>query len=212
VTATTSSSSGGGGGGSGSYPVAPYVDLTNNQEPMLNQAATQAGLKAFSAAFVIGSGCTGLVVSVTIPVNPNGPDANGQAFLQEAKANSTRIDVIDVMTMDYYGSWDTGGANMGTAGLHPDIHPVHGLTGRPPGRGIHRCRGHAYVRPGPGSDEPAGDGPISIPGGQIAITPDGKTIYIACPVVVVPISTVSNLPGQPIRIAPGYPMAIAIKP
>ncbi len=179
VTATTSSS--GGGGGSGSYAVAPYVDMTNNQEPMLNQAATQAGLKAFSAAFVIASGCTpiwgdtlpvtndptvtseittaeadgaqpivsfggesgveladscsnlsqltaayqsvintlhvthidfdiegaeiaytaqnnlrfqainaleaanpGLVVSVTIPVNPNGPDANGQAFLQEA--------------------------------------------------------------------------------------------------------------------------------
>lgn len=209
VTAITSSS-GAGGGGSGSYAVAPYVDLTNNQEPMLNQAATQAGLKAFSAAFVIGSGCApiwgdtlpvtndptvtseitaaetdgaqpivsfggesgveladscsnlsqltaayqsvintlhvnhidfdiegaeiaytaqnnlrfqainaleaanpGLVVSVTIPVNPNGPDANGQAFLQAAKANGTRIDVINVMTMDYYGSWDTGGANMG---------------------------------------------------------------------------------------------------
>jgi Fibronectin type III domain/Carbohydrate binding domain/Glycosyl hydrolases family 18 len=208
VTASTSSS--GGGSGSGSYPVAPYVDMTNNQEPMLNQAATQAGLTAFSAAFVIGSGCTpiwgdtlpvsndptvtseittaesdgaqpivsfggesgveladscsnlsqltaayqsvintlhvshidfdiegaeiaypaqnnlrfqainaleaanpGLVVSVTIPVNPNGPDANGQAFLQEAQANGTRIDVINVMTMDYYGSWDTGGANMG---------------------------------------------------------------------------------------------------
>ena len=29
--------------------------MTNNQEPMLNQAATQAGLKAFTAAFVIGS-------------------------------------------------------------------------------------------------------------------------------------------------------------
>jgi hypothetical protein len=210
VTATTSSS-GGGGGGSGSYAVAPYVDLTNNQEPMLNQAATQAGLKAFSAAFVIGSGCTpiwgdtlpvtndptvtseittaesdgaqpivsfggesgveladscsnlsqltaayqsvintlhvshidfdiegaeiaytaqnnlrfqainaleaanpGLVVSVTIPVNPNGPDANGQAFLQAAKTNGTRIDVINVMTMDYYGTWDTGSVNMGS--------------------------------------------------------------------------------------------------
>jgi len=184
--------------------------MTNNQEPMLNQAATQAGLKAFSAAFVIASGCTpiwgdtlpvtsdptvtseittaeadgaqpivsfggesgveladscsnlsqltaayqsvintlhvshidfdiegaeiaytaqnnlrfqainaleaanpALVVSVTIPVNPSGPDANGQAFLQEAQANGTRIDIINVMTMDYYGSWDTGGATMG---------------------------------------------------------------------------------------------------
>jgi hypothetical protein len=178
---------------------------------MLNQAASQAGLKAYSAAFVIGSGCTpiwgdtlpvtndptmtseiataqaagatpivsfggasgveladsctnlsqltaayqsvintlhvthidfdiegaeiaypannamrfqainaleaanpGLVVSVTIPVNPNGPDNNGQAFLQAAKTAGTRIDVINVMTMDYYGTWDTGGAPMGT--------------------------------------------------------------------------------------------------
>jgi hypothetical protein len=212
VQATTASSGGGGGGGSGSgsYSVAPYVDLTNNQESMLNNAATSAGLKAFSAAFVIGSGCTpiwgdtlpvtndptvtgeittaeadgaqpivsfggeagselavsctslsqltaayqsvistlhvthidfdiegaeiaytadntmrfqainaleaanpGLVVSVTIPVDPTGPDSNGRAFLAAAKANGTRIDLINGMAMDYYGSWDPG-AEMGT--------------------------------------------------------------------------------------------------
>ena len=209
VQATTASS--GGGGSPGSFAVAPYADLTNNQEPMLNEAATQAGLKAFSAAFVIGSGCTpiwgdtlpvtndptvtgeittaeadgaqpivsfggeasselaasctnlsqltaayqsvistlhvthidfdiegaeiaytannatrfqainaleaanpGLVVSVTIPVLPSGPDANGQAFLAAARAAGTRIDVINAMAMDYYGSYDTGGAAMGT--------------------------------------------------------------------------------------------------
>lgn len=211
VQATTASSGGGGGGSPGSFAVAPYADMTNNQEPMLNEAATQAGLKAFSAAFVIGSGCTpiwgdtlpvtsdptvtgeittaeadgaqpivsfggeagtelavsctnlsqltaayqsvintlhvthidfdiegaeiaypannatrfqainaleaanpGLVVSVTIPVLPSGPDANGQAFLAAAKAAGTRIDVINAMAMDYYGSYDTGGAAMGT--------------------------------------------------------------------------------------------------
>ena len=213
VHATTASSGGGGGGGGspGSYAVAPYADMTNNQEPMLNQAATQAGLKAFTAAFVIGSGCTpiwgdtlpvtndptvtseistaeadgaqpivsfggesgselaascsslsqltaayqsvistlhvthidfdiegaeiaytadnalrfqainaleaanpGLVVSVTIPVLPSGPDNNGQAFLAAAKSAGTRIDLINVMTMDYYGSYDTGGAAMGS--------------------------------------------------------------------------------------------------
>jgi Fibronectin type III domain/Glycosyl hydrolases family 18/Carbohydrate binding domain len=217
VTGTTSASGGGGSGGggggvagSGSYAVAPYADMTNNQEPMLNQAATQAGLQAFSAAFVIASGCTpiwgdtlpvtndptvtgeintaeadgaqpivsfggeagselavsctnlsqltaayqsvintlhvthidfdiegaeiaytannntrfqainaleaanpGLVVSVTIPVNPTGPDNNGQAFLAAAKANGTRLDIINVMAMDYYGSFDPG-AEMGT--------------------------------------------------------------------------------------------------
>jgi Fibronectin type III domain/Glycosyl hydrolases family 18/Carbohydrate binding domain len=206
----TTASGGGGGGSPGNFAAAPYADMTNSQEPMLNEAATQDGLKAFSAAFVIGSGCTpiwgdtlpvtndptvtseittaeadgaqpivsfggadgseladsctnlsqltaayqsvintlhvthidfdvegaeiaytannnmrfqainaleaanpGLVVSVTIPTNPNGPDNNGQAFLQEAQANGTTINIINVMTMDYYGSWDTGGANMG---------------------------------------------------------------------------------------------------
>ena len=211
VQASTTSSGGGGGGGAGSYTVAPYADLTNNQEPMLNQAASSAKLKAFSAAFATGSGCTpiwgdtlpvthdptvtgeittaendgaaaivsfggasgveladscsnlsqltaayqsvintlhvthidfdiegaliaytaqndlrfqainaleaanpGLVVSVTIPVNPTGPDNNGQAFLAAAKADGTRIDIINGMAMDYYGTFDSGGAEMGT--------------------------------------------------------------------------------------------------
>jgi Fibronectin type III domain/Carbohydrate binding domain len=211
VQATTSSSGGGGGAPAGSFAVAPYADLTNNQEPMLNEAATQAGLKAFSAAFVTGSGCTpiwgdtlpvtndptvtgeistaeadgaqpivsfggeagieladsctnlsqltaayqsvintlhvthidfdiegaeiaytsnndmrfqainaleaanpGLVVSVTIPVDPTGPDNYGQAFLAQAKTDGTRLDIINGMAMDYYGSFDTGGAEMGT--------------------------------------------------------------------------------------------------
>jgi chitodextrinase len=211
VQATTSSSGGGGGGGSGNFSVAPYADMTNSQEPMLNEAATQDGLKAFSAAFVIGSGCTpiwgdtlpvtddptvtseittaeadgatpivsfggedgielaqscttlsslvaayqsvintlhvthidfdiegagiadtatnnlrfeaineleadnsGLVVSVTIPTDPTGPDNYGDAFLQQAAADGTRISIINVMAMDYYGSFDTGSFDMGT--------------------------------------------------------------------------------------------------
>jgi hypothetical protein len=68
----------------------------------------------FQAINALEAANPGLVVSVTIPVNPNGPDANGQAFLQEAKTNGTRIDVINVMTMDYYGTWDTGSVNMGS--------------------------------------------------------------------------------------------------
>jgi hypothetical protein len=210
VSATTSASSSGGGGGSsgGSFTVAPYVDLTNSQEPMLNEAATEAGLKAFTAAFVIGSGCTpiwgdtlpvtddptvsaeiatakadgatpivsfggedgielaqscttlsslvaayqsvittlgvnhidfdiegagiaytatnnlrfeaineleadnpGLVVSVTIPTLPTGPDDNGDAFLEQAAADGTTINVINVMAMDYYDGYD---GDMGT--------------------------------------------------------------------------------------------------
>lgn len=211
VSATTSAAGGGGGTPPGSFAVAPYVDLTNNQEPMLNSAATQAGLKAFTTAFVIGSGCTpiwgdtlpvtsdptvsgeiataesdgaqpivsfggasgielaqsctnlsqltaayqsvinalhvthidfdiegaaiadtadnatrfqaikalesanpGLVVSVTIPVLPTGPVSSGDAFLQQAQSIGARIDIINIMTMDYGGSFDTPGADMGS--------------------------------------------------------------------------------------------------
>jgi Fibronectin type III domain/Carbohydrate binding domain/Glycosyl hydrolases family 18 len=211
VSATTSAGGGGGGPPPGGFAVAPYADLTNNQEPMLNSAATQAGLKAFTTAFVIGSGCTpiwgdtlpvtndptvsgeiataesdgaqpiisfggasgielaqsctnlsqltaayqsvinalhvthidfdiegaaiadtadnatrfqaikalesanpGLVVSVTIPVLPTGPVSSGDAFLQQAQSIGTRIDIINIMTMDYGGSFDMPGADMGS--------------------------------------------------------------------------------------------------
>ena len=184
--------------------VAPYVDMSNNQEPMLNAAASQAGLHNYTAAFVIGSGCTpiwgdtlpvtndptmdqeiasarsagatpivsfggaggselaltcttasslqaayqsvishlgvnhidfdiegatldytsnnnvrfqaikglesanpGLVVSVTLPVLPTGLASDGVAFLNLAKQDGTRIDLINVMAMDY-GSSFTG--------------------------------------------------------------------------------------------------------
>ncbi len=192
------------------YSVAPYVDLTSSSASMLDKAVGEGGLKAFTAAFVIGSGCqpiwgdtlpvnndpnvsaaidkarsagaqvivsfggaggvelaqsctdTGqltqayqsvidqlkvdhvdfdvegaaiadtasmnrrfqainalesanpsLSVSVTIPTFPSGPDANGQAFLQAAKSNNTKLDIVNVMTMDYYGQWDNSGPNMG---------------------------------------------------------------------------------------------------
>ena len=210
--ATGSTGSGGSGGG-GDFAVAPYVDMSNNQEPMLDQAA-KAGLKAFTAAFVSGSGCTpiwgdtlpvtddptmtalitkaesegaspivsfggeagielaqsctnlsqleaayqsvistlhvthldfdiegaaiadtasnelrdealkdleaknpGLVVSFTIPTFPTGPDFNGDAFLKQAVASGLKIGVVNVMAMDYGGSFDTPGANRGTQAI-----------------------------------------------------------------------------------------------
>jgi hypothetical protein len=212
VTAATSSAQGtpAAAPAASGYGVAPYVDLTNNQEPMLDSAISDGGLKAFTAAFVIGSGCNaiwgdtlpvtndptvsadisratsagaqvivsfggaggvelaqsctdltqltaayqsvidtyhlthidfdvegaaiadtasvnlrfqaiaaleaanpGLVVSVTIPVLPDGPDANGQAFLQAAKTDGATINLINIMTMDFYGTWDTN-AEMGS--------------------------------------------------------------------------------------------------
>src|SRR2546423_7488949 len=40
------------------YGVAPYVDMSANSSGMLDSAITQAGLRSYTAAFVIGSGCT----------------------------------------------------------------------------------------------------------------------------------------------------------
>jgi hypothetical protein len=191
------------------FGVAPYVDLSANSSGMLDSAITQAHLKAYTAAFIIGSGCTpiwgdtldinnssattaiaraqsegaqtiisfggaggvelaqsctntasltsayqsvinkyhvnhldfdvegaaiadtasinrrfqaiktleannaGLVISVTIPVLQSGPDNNGTAFLQAAKTNGTRIDLVNIMTMDYGGAV----SNMGAAAI-----------------------------------------------------------------------------------------------
>jgi hypothetical protein len=44
-------------GAAPAYAVAPYVDMSNSQETLLDKAATTAGLKYYTAAFVIGSGC-----------------------------------------------------------------------------------------------------------------------------------------------------------
>ena len=188
------------------YGVAPYVDLSANSSGQLDAAITQAGLKSYTAAFIIASGCTpiwgdsldinsstanakiakaqsegattiisfggaggtelaqgctdtgsltaayqsvinkyhvdhldfdvegaaiadtasinrrfqaiksleasnpGLNVSVTIPVLQSGPDGNGTAFLQAAKNNGTRIDLVNIMTMDYGGAVSDMGA------------------------------------------------------------------------------------------------------
>jgi hypothetical protein len=194
----------------GSFGFAPYVDMSNSQEFMLNNAISQSHLGAFTAAFVIGAGCTptwgdtlpvnndpdvsgkisqaqaagaqlivsfggeagielaqsctdvtqltaayqsvitqfklthidfdvegaaiadtpsitrrfqainnlesanpGLVVSVTVPVLPTGLDFNGEAFIKAAASAHTRLDVVNIMAMDYGGSFDSGGAEMG---------------------------------------------------------------------------------------------------
>ena len=46
---------------------------------------------------------------------------------------------------------------------------------------------------------------------QIAVTPDGKTAYVAAGPTVTPISTATNTPGKPIPVR-GIPMGFAITP
>ncbi|MGW5654976.1 carbohydrate binding domain-containing protein [Streptomyces humi] len=49
------------------YTVAPYVDMSNSQEGLLDTAVTGHGLKAYTAAFVLGVGCT-QIWGDTLPV------------------------------------------------------------------------------------------------------------------------------------------------
>ncbi len=43
--------------GTSVYSVAPYVDMSNGQEGLLDSAVTGHGLKSYTAAFVLGEGC-----------------------------------------------------------------------------------------------------------------------------------------------------------
>jgi hypothetical protein len=43
-----------------------------------------------------------LQVSYTVPTNTNGLDSGGQGVISNAKANGTRVDVVNIMTFDYY--------------------------------------------------------------------------------------------------------------
>ncbi|HEY4020042.1 MAG TPA: chitinase [Pseudonocardiaceae bacterium] len=196
----------------GTYAVAPYVDMGESDESLLNTAISSKGLKAYTAAFVIGEGCTqiwgdtepigkdpfidpeiakaksaggslivssggadgysipwtctnqstinsslqniittygakaldfdiegaavadttsatrlysamktlkasnpGLVFSITIPVTPTGMDNYGVGLVQAAQKAGVKIDVINLMAMDYYAGT---GEEMGTAAVN----------------------------------------------------------------------------------------------
>jgi hypothetical protein len=196
----------------GTYAVAPYVDMGESTESMLNTALTSKGLKSYTAAFVIGEGCTqewgdtepiggdpfidpeiakaksegaaliissggadgysiagtctnqstinsslqkiittygakaldfdiegaavadtaaatrlytamktlkasnpGLVFSITIPVTPTGMDNYGVGLVQAAHQAGVKIDVVNLMAMDYYAGT---GQEMGTAAIN----------------------------------------------------------------------------------------------
>lgn len=64
-------------------------------------ADTAANNRRFQAINTLRARNAGLVVSLTIPVLESGPDHFGRQFLALARANGTRIDVINAMAMDY---------------------------------------------------------------------------------------------------------------
>ncbi len=58
----------------------------------------------------------GLQVSFTLPVLPTGLDANGLNVVESAKAAGVKLSVVNIMTMDFGGSFDTG-QSMGTMAI-----------------------------------------------------------------------------------------------
>jgi hypothetical protein len=67
-------------------------------------------------------------VSYTLPTTPNGLEPSGLAVLQNAVANGTRVDVVNIMTFDYYDrvTKDMGAAAISAAqGLFGQLHTLY---------------------------------------------------------------------------------------
>ncbi len=67
--------------------VAPYVDMSNNQEGVLNTVISSDGLRSFTAAFTIGEGCSD-IWGDTLPV---GSDPTIGAEISSAKAAGASV-------------------------------------------------------------------------------------------------------------------------
>ncbi|MFF7356290.1 carbohydrate binding domain-containing protein [Streptomyces filipinensis] len=69
------------------YSVAPYVDMSNGQEGLLDTALTAHRLKAYTAAFVLGEGCT-QIWGDTLPV---GNDPYTDPEIARAKSEGASV-------------------------------------------------------------------------------------------------------------------------
>ncbi|GAA2022204.1 hypothetical protein GCM10009839_19410 [Catenulispora yoronensis] len=105
------------------------VDFDIEQDSLTNSAGIDRRNKALKQveAWATAAGRS-LQVSYTLPTNTDGLDSGGKAVLSNAKSNGTRVDVVNIMTFDYY----TGGSHeMATAtetagaGLESYLHSLY---------------------------------------------------------------------------------------
>jgi Glycosyl hydrolases family 18 len=69
-----------------------------------------------------------LQISYTLPVEPAGLESDGLHVLRNAVRNGTRVDVVNIMTFDYYDgvTTDMGAAAVSAArGLHRQLHALY---------------------------------------------------------------------------------------
>jgi chitinase len=79
-------------------------------------ADTAAAARNFQALATLKAGHPDLTVSVTLPVLPSGLTQDGVNIVQAAKDAGVKIDVVNIMTMDYYqGDQDMGQAAISAA-------------------------------------------------------------------------------------------------
>ena len=74
-----------------------WMDLDIEGGALGDTAANDRRNKALAAI----QASTGMRISYTLPVMPEGLTGSGISLLQNAKANGLRVDVVNVMTMDY---------------------------------------------------------------------------------------------------------------
>jgi hypothetical protein len=91
------------------------LDLDVESNSLANTAGIDRRNKALKQVedWAAANGRT-VQVQYTLPVEPGGLEANGLAVLQNAVANGTRVDVVNIMTFDYY---DGVTRDMGTAAV-----------------------------------------------------------------------------------------------
>ncbi|NUR62502.1 MAG: chitinase [Catenulispora sp.] len=105
------------------------IDFDVEQDSLTNSAGIDRRNKALKQVEAWASAAgRSLQVSYTLPTNTDGLDSGGKAVLSNAKANGTRVDVVNIMTFDYY----TGGSHeMATAtetagaGLESYLHSLY---------------------------------------------------------------------------------------
>jgi chitinase len=136
--------------------VAPYVDMSNSQEGVLNTVIAQDGVRAFTAAFTIGEGCSN-IWGDTLPVG-NDPTIDGE--INQAKSagasliissggaagepisftctNQGTIDAAYQAEINDYGTRQLdfdieGGAVADTGGIQRTVQAMKDLQGSNPG-------------------------------------------------------------------------------
>ena len=86
------------------YSVAPYVDMSNGQEGLLDTAITGHQLKAYTAAFVIGEGCN-QIWGDTLPI---GNDSYTDPEIARAKSEGASVIISSCGASGEPLAWITG--------------------------------------------------------------------------------------------------------